>query len=192
MFRLTKPTTAEIKRRVEDCLQPDSEPALLNARHGLCTQKVPTGFSHDLLRSEIGRGFSVFQAAIRALEQWRQFELGWVRVANTTASIEVGQSVVVEVHSLCFWSLNLSSIVSVTRDTDAFGFIYRTTPQHIEEGEERFLVTFDPSTEMVHYELEAVSKPRNWVAMLGYPITRAFQHRFARESHKRMQTVVSG
>jgi len=153
---------------------------------------LPTGFSHDLLRTRIGTGVNVFEAAVRAFEQWRQFELGWMRVANPTARIEVSRIVAVEVHSLGLWSLNLSRIISVTRDTHAFGFIYRTAQHHIEEGEERFLLTFDPSTEIVCYELEAVSKPRNWMAILGYPITRAFQHRFARESQKRMQKVVSG
>jgi uncharacterized protein (UPF0548 family) len=142
-------------------------------------------------RTEIGAGLVAFEGAVCAFEQWRQFDLGWVSVANSTARIELGQTVAVQVHSLGLWSLNLSSIISVVRDTQAFGFIYKTAPQHIEEGEERFLLTFDPRTQKVQYELEAVSKPRNRLAKLGYPVTRAFQHKFARESHERMRMAVS-
>jgi uncharacterized protein (UPF0548 family) len=57
---------------------------------------------------------------------------------------------------------------------------------HVEEGEELFLLEFDPATGQVSYQLEAVSRPRNLLARLGFPITRAFQHRFARDSHQRM------
>jgi uncharacterized protein (UPF0548 family) len=61
---------------------------------------------------------------------------------------------------------------------------------HVEQGEERFLLRFDTVTEEVWYELEALSRPRNWMAKVGYPVTRAFQHRFARDSHRRMQAAV--
>ena len=128
---------------------------------------------------------------MRAFEEWKQFDLGWVRVANPMAGMKVGQIVAVEVQALGLWSLNLSQIVSVTVDAEAFGFIYRTTPHHAEEGEERFLLTFDPASNEVNYELEAVSRPQHWLARLGYPVTRALQHKFARDSHRRMRDAVS-
>jgi uncharacterized protein (UPF0548 family) len=62
---------------------------------------------------------------------------------------------------------------------------------HVEQGEERFLLDFDPNTGDLHYELEAVSRPRNLFAWMGYPVTRAFQHRFARDSHRRMRRDAS-
>ncbi|MBS1806191.1 MAG: DUF1990 domain-containing protein [Acidobacteria bacterium] len=153
--------------------------------------ELPAGFVQDVSRSEIGMGRNAFEQAIRAFEQWRQFDLGWVRVGNIDAEIRVGQIVAVEVQALGLRSLNLSQIVSVTRETDVFGFIYKTTQHHAEEGEERFLLTFDPGTNEVHYELEAVSRPQHWLALLGYPVTRSFQHRFARESHQQMRDAVS-
>ena len=72
-----------------------------------------------------------------------------------------------------------------------FGFIYKTTPGHVEEGEERFEVLLDEKSDAVWYENGAVSRPRNLIGLLGYPITRGFQHRFARDSHKRMKLAVA-
>ena len=118
-------------------------------------------------------------------------DLGWVRVANPEAQIELGQIVSVQVHSLGLWSLNSSRIVEIIRDSLTFGFIYKTTRNHIEEGEERFLVSIDSSSRAVEYTLEAVSSPRALLARIGLPVTRAFQHRFARDSHRRMQEAAA-
>lgn len=114
------------------------------------------------------------------------FDLGWVRVANRDAEITVGQIVAVEAHTLGMWTLNLSRIVEVIASEHAFGFVYSTMTMHVEEGEERFLLEFDPGCSEVFYDLEAVSCPRNALARMGFPITRHFQHRFARETHTRM------
>lgn len=191
MFRVTKPTSAEIVHAVEGYSRLDLSASMLDPRRGLQVSELPTWFVQDISRSKIGKGPNAFEQAIRAFEQWRQFDLGWVRVGNIDAEIRVGQIVAVEVQALGLRSLNLSQIVSVTRETDVFGFIYKTTPHHAEEGEERFLLTYDPGTNEVRYELEAVSRPQHWLARLGYPVTRSFQHRFARESHQQMRDAVS-
>ena len=155
---------------------------LLTPRAGLKFPTLPEGWAHDYSRTKLGNGLEVFQAAVRAFQRWRQFDLGWVSVANPSARIEVGQIVAVEVHALGLWSLNVSQIIDVTKDATAFGFIYKTTPKHVEEGEERFLLTIDLSSGAIQYQLEAVSRPRHWFAELGHPVARAFQHRFARDS----------
>lgn len=184
MFTIAKPTSADIDRAVERYSRLNLQPALLAPRKGLLLSKLPSGFAYDLSRSRIGTGRDVFVAAVRAFKQWRQFDLGWVRVANPVAEIQIGEMVAVEVRAFALWSLNLSQIISVTRDLDSFGFIYKTTPHHAEDGEERFLLTYDPDTKEVLYELEAVSRPQHWLPRLGYPVTRALQHRFARDSHQ--------
>jgi len=43
---------------------------------------------------------------------------------------------------------------------------------------------------VVIYRLEAVSRPRAFLARLGFPITRSFQHRFVRDTHRRMHEQV--
>jgi uncharacterized protein (UPF0548 family) len=191
VFSITRPTSADIDCAVEEYSRLNLQAVLLNSRQGLRVPRLPRGFAHDRSRSPIGKGRDIFNAAVSVFQHWKQFDLGWVRVANPDGSVEVGQVVVVEVHALGLWSLNLSQIVDMTRDPHTFGFIYKTTKHHAEQGEERFLLTFDPLTQEVHYELEAVSMPRHWVAKVGYPATRAFQHRFARDSHQRVREAVS-
>ena len=114
------------------------------------------------------------------------FDLGWVRVANPEANISRGQIVAVEVKALGLWSINHSQIVETVDFPSRFGFIYATTIAHVEEGEECFLLVHNQETDEVWYELEAVSRPRALMARIGLPVTRYFQHRFARDSHRRM------
>ncbi len=118
------------------------------------------------------------------------FDLGWVRVANSEATITRGQIVAVEVKALGLWSINLSQVVEIVDSPSRFGFIYATTRAHVEEGEECFLLGHNQETDEVWYELEAVSRPRALMARVGLPITRHFQHRFARDSHRRMREEV--
>jgi uncharacterized protein (UPF0548 family) len=166
-----------------------SSPQLLTAAGG-SSGTPPKGFVHDLSHSEIGSGLRVFQAAREAFQQWEEFDLGWVRVVNPTAKIAPGELVAVEAHTACFWSINFSRVVEVLDSPTRFGFMYATTAFHVEEGQERFVIDFDPESESVSYLIEAVSRPRHPLARIGYPFSRAMQHRFARDSHARMRCGV--
>jgi uncharacterized protein (UPF0548 family) len=201
MFSFTRPTSADVERAVEEYSRLNLRAAFLDSRQGLRVSRLPAGFAHDHSRTAIGQGRNVFEAAISAFQEWKQFDLGWVRVANPAARIEIRQTIAVEIYALGLWSLNVSEIVDVTSvdetsvdetsEDHAFGFIYKTSQHHAEEGEERFLLTFDPKTKAVHYDLEAISRPRHWLVRLGYPAVRALQHKFARDSHKCIREAVS-
>ena len=115
------------------------------------------------------------------------FNHGWTRVANPTAKIEPGQIIAMEAHTLVLWTLNMSRIVEIIDTATSFGFLYATTPMHVEQGAERFLLEFNPATGDVHYVLEAISRPRHLLARLGLPLSRHFQHQFVRASHLRMR-----
>jgi uncharacterized protein (UPF0548 family) len=151
---------------------------------------IPRGFVRDVSDGLLGNGERVFEAAKLAFRRWAQFDLGWTRVANPEARVELGAVVAVEVRSLGLWSLNLSRIVAKVDSPGCFGFVYATTEKHVEEGEELFLLRLEEGLGEVRYHVEAVSRPRQMLARIGYPITRHFQHRFARESHGRMREVV--
>jgi uncharacterized protein (UPF0548 family) len=81
----------------------------------------------------------------------------------------------------------MSRIVETVDTPTRFGFLYATTPMHVEQGAERFLLEFNPTTGEVLYVLEAISRPRHLFARLGWPLSRHFQHQFVRESHNRMR-----
>jgi uncharacterized protein (UPF0548 family) len=119
------------------------------------------------------------------------FDLGWVRVANPNTEIAIDEMVAVEARALGLWTLNISRIVEIIDLPTMFGFIYSTTPFHVELGEERFLIKMDTATEEIWYDLEAVSRPAHLLARLGLPVTRAFQHNFARDSHRRLRELIT-
>jgi uncharacterized protein (UPF0548 family) len=167
---------------------PSASPPLMSALRGLHdSQRLPFAFAHDHMRSVIGNGPEAFARAKTAFRNWAMFDLGWVRVANPEADIAAGQLVAVEAHTLGLWTINLSRIIEVVDAPNRFGFLYGTTKKHVEQGEERFFLGFDPTSGDVSYLLEAVSRPSDSMARLGFFFTRACQHRFARDSHQRMK-----
>jgi uncharacterized protein (UPF0548 family) len=192
VFSFTRPTADAIEELLAAAVHfPASLSCFLTLQLGLKIPRLPAGFAHDSSRTRIGQGERTFLRARRAFEEWAPFDLGWVTVANPSAAISTGQIVAVEAHTLGLWTLSLSRIVQVLDAQTSFGFLYSTTPLHVEEGEERFLLTFDPESGDVWYDLEAVSRPRHPLAHFGLPITRSFQRKFARESHLRMKEAVS-
>jgi uncharacterized protein (UPF0548 family) len=185
MFRLSRATANEIEKAAGAArdLAPSS-PTLLTLEGGL-VEPLPRGFAHDTRESMLGAGKRDFDAACEAFDQWLQFDLGWVRVANPSAPVAKEQIVAVEAHTLGLWSLNLSVITDVVRTPRKFGFLYTTSQMHVEIGQERFILQLGEDG-AVTYLIEAVSRPRNVLARAGYPVTRMMQKRFARQSHERM------
>ena len=190
VFRLTR-TSEQEKENILAAARhaPLSSPRLLTLADGP-PRVLPRGFVHDLSRTEIGRGWRIFVAAREALQRWEQFDLGWVRIANPIPKIILGELVAVEAYTAYLWSININRIVETVDSPTSFGFIYATTSLHVEEGQERFVVEFDTESESVLYRIEAVSRPRNILARVGYPFSRAMQHRFTRDSHARMKCSV--
>jgi uncharacterized protein (UPF0548 family) len=187
VFRLTRPTQASAQAAIAEAGSlPQSQPRFLAIENQNVKKSIPHGYAHDHSRLLLGGGAMTFAAARQAFERWVMFDLGWVRVANPKTHIAVGQVVAVEAHTLGLWTVNLSRIVDVVNSENAFGFVYATTANHVENGEERFLLEFQPESGEVWYDLEAISRPENALAWVGFPLTRHFQHRFARESQARM------
>jgi uncharacterized protein (UPF0548 family) len=128
-----------------------------------------------------------------ALLGWRHFDLGWIEVFPPRPAVEPGTVVVVLVHHLGFWSVNCCKVVyPVAEGGNArqFGFAYGTLSDHAERGEEIFKVPLREDTGEVVYDIRAVSQPRAALARLGYPVTRALQAKFRRDSMVAMRKAV--
>jgi len=191
MFTLRRPKSAEIDEPIAAARRLATDgPGLLSLTPGIPATSDHPGFKHDRSRSLLGHGETAFESAKRAFQRWAQFDLGWSRVANPDVAIAAGQIIAVEFETFALWTLNLSRIVEVVDTPGAFGFIYSTTGMHVERGEEQFLIEFDHAAGDVWYEIEALSRPRHFLARVGFPVARALQHRFVRESHRRMLTEV--
>lgn len=151
----------------------------------------PTGYNVDHNRVLLGQGREVFARAATAIRQWKMFDMGWVELFPTQPSVKAGETVAVIVRHLGFLSVNISRVVYLIEEDERFGFAYGTLLSHSEQGEERFTVEYDPSTDEVWYDLLAFSKPRAPLARVGYPISRHLQKRFARDSLAAMKRAVS-
>ena len=150
---------------------------------------APKGYTVDHNRIQLGNGRECFEQAVRAVRQWKMFEMPWVELCWPDAPIQAGANVAVLVTHFGIWSLNAARIVYVIEERgmrERFGFAYGTLEEHAERGEERFSVEFHTEDGAVWYDLYAFSRP-NWLARLGHPLARSLQKRFARESRIAMQ-----
>lgn len=156
----------------------------------------PTGYVIDHTRIQLGSGESVFRAAQDALENWQQFQLGWVSAWPGNTPLEVGQVVAIMGWAVGFWWLNACRIVYLVDENEPgtisrFGFAYGTLPGHVETGEERFLIEWNHSTDQVSYQIDAFSKPNHLLTKIGYPLVRRNQKRFGRDSATAMFKAVN-
>lgn len=188
MFLLRRPTAGELENMASRC-----EEAMLSYTPAGMAADPPVGFHVDEARALLGRGEPTFLKAKSALEEWREFNLGWVEVFPRQAALEPGTVVLVLVRHLGFWSVNPCRVLYRFGSPQGpqFGFGYGTLPEHAERGEEVFKVVLDGKTGEVTYEMRAVSRPRAPLAWIGYPVTRVLQARFRRDSMAAMKAWVS-
>lgn len=147
------------------------------------------GFDNDINFAELGQGEAVWTAAKEAIRQWKMFPGGWACIWPETTPIRAGEVVAMQAKVTGLWWLNSCRIVYVIDIQDKFGFAYGTLPGHVECGEELFMVERMPDG-TVRYVIKAFSRPRVWVARLGYPIARAYQRKFIRDSKASMLEFV--
>jgi uncharacterized protein (UPF0548 family) len=154
---------------------------------------MPSGFTTDQNRVQVGTGAESFARAKAALCAWKMFDYPRVKLCWTDTPIEPGRCVAVLVSHWSFWSLNAARIVYVLDepgDIERFGFAYGTLPDHAEIGEERFSVEWNRADDSVWYDLRAFSRPGT-LAKLIHPLTRRLQLEFGSESKKAMVRAVA-
>jgi len=191
MFLSRKPSDGQIR----DFLSRAEAQPLSYAEVGSTGAILPSGYAIDHHRVELGAGAEAFRCAVAALKSWKHFDLGWVKLLPENAPIEVGSTVAILVNHSLLWSLNACRIVYLVDEPDGairkFGFAYGTTTQHAERGEERFTIEWKETDDTVCYDILAFSRPAHWLAKAGYPVTRWWQSRFARDSLKAMLSHVN-
>ena len=146
-------------------------------------------YVRDRTRVRLGFGQDIFITGSRALRNWQHFQLGWVEAWPADMPIREGQLVAVLARCFKLWWLNACRIMYVIDDESRIGFAYGTLPDHAASGEERFLIEMDQAGN-VFYDILAISRPRHFLARMGYPIMRRVQKQFARQSAVAMQRAV--
>jgi uncharacterized protein (UPF0548 family) len=194
MFSLRKPSIDALRRILARESALDLTYRAVGATFGQAS--MPAGYAVDCTRVELGRGQAVFDRAKTRLARWRQFQLGWLEAFPDDTPIRAGETVLVIARAGGMWWTNAARIVyAVDEDSPAssrFGFAYGTLPGHVESGEERFLIEWDRTTDIVSYDILAFSRPRHFLVRLNRRRARAMQKRFAAESTTAMQRYVAG
>jgi uncharacterized protein (UPF0548 family) len=190
MFTLSEPSDEDVLKFVSGQFNlPFSY-----AEVGATQAGTPAGYTVDHNRVQLGRGADVFKRAVEALRQWRQFDLGWVTLATRDVKVEKDAVVAVKAWAGGLWSLNACRVVYLIDEQGPltrFGFAYGTLPDHIERGEERFLIEWSRGDDSVWYDILAFSRPRHPLVKIGFPVARVMQKRFARDSLARMKSLVT-
>lgn len=161
---------------------------------GILDGAVPAGMTEDVLEVPLGSGADVWKLARRAIDEWRHFDLGWVRVVTGGLAPYGSQDVVVIASR---YGVNISAccrVIAVHDFIDAgvaiHGFTYGTLSDHPERGEERFDVRMLPTGE-VRYRIHAMAAPARWQSRLGRPIVEHFRRQFRHDSAAAMSRAVT-
>ena len=191
MFLFAKPDEKSVRQFIEEQSKQDFSYTEVGAT---LDENVPEKYNIDHNRVKLGTGFSIYERAIEAVRNWKMFDMPWINLCFDDTPLEVGQTVAIMGKHFGFWSLNAAKIVYVLDETsdavEKFGFAYGTLQDHAERGEERFSVEYDRADGSVWYDLYAFSQPNNFLAQLGYPVSRYLQREFAKESKTAMQQAV--
>lgn len=158
------------------------------AEVGATNTTPPTGYNIDHNRIQLGHGEETYRSAVNALKNWRHFDLGWVTIVPRGVPIGVGATVAIKARAFGTWSLSTSRVVYTIEEDRRFGFAYGTLPDHVEKGEERFLVEWLPD-DTVWYDILAFSRPQHPLVRLSTPLARMLQKRFARDSLNHIRKI---
>jgi uncharacterized protein (UPF0548 family) len=156
---------------------------------GATLDHFPKGYDHDEASSCLGQGEMVFDAAKTLLLKWRMFPKPWTRIYDPNPDFEEGMEVGVWFRLFGFWWGNASRIVYTINEPNRFGFAYGTLENHIEKGEELFLIELKEDGK-VWYHIRAFSRPNRWYVLLVYPMARFYQNKFRQDSAKAMHTLI--
>ncbi len=197
MYSLTRPTSPEIEHYLKQQSQQSfSCPDVGASRHiwGNYDHHLDHRYTIDHHRVLLGSGAKIFELAKIALRNWEMFQLDWVELLWRETPIEVGSTVGIMVQQLGIWSLNACRIIYLLEEngsTARFGFAIGTLPDHGLCGEERFVVEWCLSSDIVEYDLLAFSRPNQWLTRIGARYVRRLQKRFGVGSLQAMERVAS-
>jgi uncharacterized protein (UPF0548 family) len=181
MFLIKKPSNEQIQQFVLS----QRDIPFSYSEVGATRDDPPGEYTIDHNRRKLGAGARVFERAVAALKEWKQFDLGWVQMVPAGTPIEAGSIVAILTKHFGFWSLNACRVVYLINEdgpVKKFGFAYGTLASHVERGEERFTIEWHADDDSVWYDILAFSRPNKFIVKLGLPLTRMLQKRFARDS----------
>jgi uncharacterized protein (UPF0548 family) len=188
MLLLREPTATEIEK-----FAASAGNASFNFQVGLLGNAAAGqpnhGWISDNAAAAIGHGPEDFAAARQAIIDLVPFAQPWL-VTHAPNGLALDAVIGIQVRLGPIWSVNWSRVIELVDEPNTFSFVYATTTDHGEAGEERFAVSIaDDGT--VTYRITAISRPARPYTLAVVPYVRALQAKFRRGSIEAMKTAVA-
>jgi uncharacterized protein (UPF0548 family) len=160
---------------------------------GASRDRVPANYPINYHHSQVGVGEPAFIQVCDALRRWQMYTLPWTEVYWPDTPITAGSTVGVLAGVGGLWTLNISRIIYIVEEggpIHRYGFAFGTLPQHVETGEERFIIEWHRHDNSVWYELFAFARPHYILAKIGFPMVPLIQKLFAVQSERAIRAAV--
>ena len=143
-------------------------------------------YRKDFVNTNLGSGQSTFSNAVQSMRAWHHFAMDWIHLFPENPAMEPTTTLLVCANHRMFWSVNACKIIDVidesSESTKRFGYSYGTLPQHVEQGEELFLLEWDLVSDRVTYSILAYSKPNHPLVAIFWPAAGLIQDYFRKQS----------
>jgi uncharacterized protein (UPF0548 family) len=187
MLSLHKPSATEIADRARRAAE-----VSFNCPNGLLANiaagQPDKGWFHDVAEATVGHGEADFAAARQAIIDLVPFRQPWL-TTHAPSGVALGAAIGIQVSLGPIWSVNWSRVVDVVDTPTTYSFVYRTTTDHGEAGEERFEVSLAKDGTVI-YRIEAVSRPAQPYTLAVLPYVRGLQAKFRRGSIDAMKQAL--
>ena len=151
----------------------------------------PGGYRHDRYELTVGTGPEAWERAVEGLTQWVAHSGAGARVFPSDAPLVEGETLLVVLTQGPITVVAPCRIVYVIDEPSRFGFAYGTLPGHPEQGEEAFVVEATRGG-AITFTVSAFSHPRELVAKVGGPASRAIQRRVTEKYLVALRRYVAG
>jgi uncharacterized protein (UPF0548 family) len=185
VIRLRRPSRDEIRAELRVAGRPFSYAEVAATADPARFAALAANYDLDRHCFPLGDGRDLFERARASLLSWDHFEIAWLELLGAGTPPCAGQTVATLTRAAGLWFLNACRVVYVEGDggsSNEVAFAYGTLPGHVEQGEERFAVCFDPATGAVTYRITAFSRPAVLATKVAKPWVRRIQRRFAASS----------
>ena len=181
MIRLRRPSEEEIGACLGSSDVPFSYSEVGATADFASLESLEVSYDVDRNQFSLGTGRDLFERARSSLMSWRHFDIPWLELYGAKEQVSSGHVVATLTRAAAIWYLNPCRVVYTEGTSDSASdaaFAYGTLPGHVERGEERFRVHFNPITDQVTYEVVAFSRPAILLSKIGHRWVRRIQKRF--------------
>ncbi|WP_164479048.1 DUF1990 family protein [Nakamurella antarctica] len=139
---------------------------------------LPPGYHHIDQQRQIGSGATVFDEARLTLMSWQVLTRAGIGATVSSAQVTEG-AIVDQLIRFGPWRLQAPCrVVYVIDEEHRCGFAYGALQGHPEIGEELFVISRDPGSESVTFQIRSFSRAGNRLTRLGGPVSRRVQRHF--------------